>query len=226
MKLRLNTTIKLLAMATTMAVAASASAQSAGEWTVKVGLNKITPKVDSGDLSAPALPGTKVAVGSDSEPILVGAYGITDNFSVEIPLGLPYKHDLFGDGAIKGTGKLGSSQVLPVTVLGQYRFFEPSAQVRPYVGLGLTYAYFHKETGSGQLTAVINTGGSPASFKLDNKLAVTMQGGVAVAITQHWFADLSVTKTLLKTKAHYSTGQTQDVKLNPLGVSLGIGFRF
>ena len=48
--------------------ASSASAQSAGEWTVKVGENLITPKVSSGDLSGPGLGGVKVDINSAVHP--------------------------------------------------------------------------------------------------------------------------------------------------------------
>ncbi|MBC7405424.1 MAG: OmpW family protein [Cytophaga sp.] len=226
MKVRLNTTVKVLALAAAMMVASSASAQSAGQWTAKLGLNQLTPKVESGDLSAPALPHTKADVGSDTKPVLIFAYGLTDNISVEIPLGLPYKHTLYGAGAIEGTGKLGTSSVLPVTGFVQYRFFEPAAKIRPYLGLGATYAYFHKATGSGQLTALLNPGGPAATFKMENKMGATLQAGVSVAINEKWFADVGMTKTFLKTKATFSTGQTQNIKLDPLGVSLSVGYKF
>lgn len=227
MKVHLKTTVKMLTLAAALALCGTASAQSAGHWTGKFGLNKITPKVESGDLSAPALPHTQADVGSDTEPVLIFTYGWTDNISVEIPLGLPYKHTLYGAGAIEGTGKLGTAKVLPVTTLIQYRFFNPDAKVRPYVGVGATYAYFHRATGSGQLTALLDTGGATSSsFKLKNKLVATFQTGVAVAINERWYADLCVTKTFLKTTANFSTGQTQDLKFDPLAVSFGIGYKF
>lgn len=226
MKLRLHSAIKLLAVTAAMALASSASAQSAGQWTAKVGVNEITPKVDSGDVSAPALPGTKGDVNSSTRPIFVFAYGLTDNISAELDLGLPYKHTLYGAGAVQGIGKIGTVEALPPTAFIQYRFFEPSARVRPYVGLGVTYAYFQKATGSGQLTALTNTGGTPVTFKLDNKVAGTGQIGVAVTISERWFADLAITKTKLKTRVNFSTGQTQDMRLDPQAVSIGFGYKF
>jgi outer membrane protein len=228
MKLRLNSPLNLLALAAAamLAAASNASAQSAGTFLVKAGVNKITPKVESGDVSAPALPGTKTAVGSDTKPVLILSYMLTDNWSAELGLGLPYKHDLFGDGAIAGTGKLGSSEVLPPTAFIQYRFLDAKAAFRPYVGLGITYAYFQKETGSGQLTAVINTGGPATTFQIDNRFGATLQVGASYAISEKWFADVAVTKTYLKTTAHYSPGQTQDITFDPVGMSVGIGYKF
>ncbi|MBV7538795.1 outer membrane beta-barrel protein [Duganella sp. sic0402] len=224
----MKNTVKLLALAAAMTVASAASAQQgAGTWIGTLGANKITPKVESGNVSAPALPNTKTDVGSDTKPRFTIAYMLTDNVSAELDLGLPYKHDLYGAGSIEGTGKLATAEVLPPTAFIQYRFFKPDATVRPYVGLGFTYAMFQKERGSGQLTAILNTGSSSgATFKLDDKAAVSFQLGGTVKINEKWFLDASVIKTKLKTKAHYSTGQVQDVRLDPLAVNVSVGYNF
>jgi outer membrane protein len=226
MKVRLHSVVKMLVVAASMAAAAGASAQAAGQWTAKVGINKITPHVESGDISAPALPGSKGDVGPDTKPVLVLDYGLTDNFSAEIHLGLPYKHKIYGAGALEGTGELGTVEVLPPTAFIQYRFFEPSTMLRPYVGVGATYAYYQKATGSGKMTALTNPGGPPTTFKLDNKLAASVQLGLAVNLNEKWFVDAAIIKTFLKTTAHFSTGQHQDMTLNPQAVSVGVGYKF
>lgn len=226
MNQRFKHTVTLLAAACALAVAGAASAQSAGQFTAKIGAGKITPKVDSGDVSAPALPGSKVAVGPDTEPVFIFAYGITDNISAELDLGLPYKHKLYGDGSIKGTGQLGTIEALPPSAFIQYRFFAPEAMVRPYVGLGVTYAYFQKGTGSGQLTSLLNTGGPSTTFSIDGKAAFSAQAGVAVNLGPKWFVDLTVVKTKLEVETKYSTGQTQRVRLDPLGVIAAVGYKF
>ncbi|MGV7207779.1 OmpW/AlkL family protein [Oxalobacteraceae bacterium A2-2] len=218
---------KLLALAGALCAASAASAQQEkGSVLFTLGVNKITPKVESGDVSAPALPHTTADVDSDTKPRFTIAYMVTDNISGELDLGLPYKHDLIGDGAIKGTGKLGTSEVLPPTAFVQYRFFAPNAVFRPYVGLGVTYAYFQKETGTGQLTAIMNPGGSPTTFRLDNKWAASAQIGATFRINERWFVDATAIKTKLKTTAHYSPGQVQEVRLDPVAVSFSIGYKF
>ncbi|HEU5435951.1 MAG TPA: OmpW family outer membrane protein [Telluria sp.] len=226
MKQGFNKVAALLAASAALAFAGNASAQSAGQFTAKLGVGKITPKVESGDVGAPALPGSKVAVAADTQPVLIFAYGVTDNFSTELALGVPYKHKLSGDGAIAGTGQLGTVQSLPPSLFAQYRFFTPDTMVRPFVGLGATYAYFRKETGSGQLTSILNTGGPGVSFHIKNKVAPTIQAGVAFNINPKWFVDFTVTKTYLKTDTYYSTGQTQHVKLDPVGLIAAVGYKF
>jgi len=226
MKLRFNSALRLLAAIAAMAVAQGASAQAAGQWTFKGGLGKITPKVTSGDVSAPALPGSKADVNADTKPIFALAYGLTDNISVELDLGLPYKHEISGAGAIEGVGVVGTVKSLPPTLFAHYRFFKPDAKVRPYVGLGATYAYFASETGSGKMTALSDIGGPPTTFSIKNKLAATLQIGTTVAINERWFVDANISKTWLKTKVSFSSGQTQDMKLDPQAVTLALGYKF
>lgn len=222
----LHTAARLLALAAALSAAGGAAAQAKGDWTVKVGVNKITPKVESGDVSAPALPGTKADIGTDSKPILNLAYFVTDNIAAELDLGVPYRHDLFGAGAIEGTGKLGTADVLPPTLFAQYRFFGANAVFRPYVGVGLTYAYFRRERGSAQLTAVLNTGGPASTFSLEAKWAPSVQLGASYRLNERWSVDGGVIKTKVKTTATYSTGQTQDIRLDPVAVNVGVTFKF
>ena len=226
MKVRFNSVVKMLVAAGALACAAGASAQSAGQWTAKFGFNELTPKVDSGDLSAPALPFTRAEVSSDIQPVLIFAYGLTDNISLEAALGAPYKHRISGAGSIAGTGELGTVQALPPTLFAQYRFFSPNATFRPFVGLGATYAYFMKERGSGKLTALTNPGGTPTTFDIDNKFTYTAQLGVAMNFNERWFGDVTVNKSRLRTDVHFSTGQNQHMKLDPVAVVLAVGYKF
>lgn len=225
MKSRLNMGAVLVALAG-MAMAPGALAQSAGQWTFKAGLGHIMPKVVSGDVSAPALPGTKADVSDDTKPVFAIGYGLTDNIALELDLGLPFDHELSGAGAIQGTGVLGTVKALPPTFFVQYRLFAPSAMLRPYAGVGATFAYFAKETGSGQLTAISDIGGPPTTFSIKNKIAGTVQLGLDYNINARWFADLCVTKSFLKTRVSFSSGQTQDMKLDPLAVFVTVGYKF
>ncbi|MDK6078469.1 OmpW/AlkL family protein [Massilia varians] len=227
MKVRFNSLIKVLGVAAALACASTASAQSAGQLTAKIGANQLTPKVVSGDISAPALPGSKGDVEKDTQPVLILAYGLTDNISLETALGTPYKHKIYGAGAIAGTGQLGTVEALPATLFAQYRFGAPNALFRPFVGIGATYAYFMKERGSARMTAITNPGsGVPTTFSIDNKFTYTAQLGMAVNFSEKWFADVTVNKARLRTDVHFSTGQTQHMKLDPVAVVVAVGYKF
>ena len=177
--------LKIATIAIAMGAATSAAALDLQNWSVKVGVNKITPKVTSGDMTAPSLPGTKVDVGSDTQPIFSVAYNYNSNLSAELVLGTPYKHDIYGAGAIAGVGKTGTVKSMPPTLFGQYHFLEEQAKLCPYLGLGLTYAYFYGETGSGALTALTNTGSStPTTFSVDSAWGLSSQVGVIYRINE------------------------------------------
>jgi len=219
--------IALACAALGLFASSTAHAQSTGSWLVRAGATKITPKVDSGDLSPPGLAGSKADVESDTEFSGGITYMLNDNVSIDVPLAMPFKHNLVGAGAIAGVGKIGEVHALPLTVLGQYRFLEASSQFRPYLGAGLTYAKFYKEKGTAALSAL--TGGTPSNpttLSVDSKLGVTIGVGASVTFNERWFADVQLLKTYLKTTTTLSTGQTLDIKLDPVTTSLAIGYRF
>jgi outer membrane protein len=219
--------VKLLVAAGALAAAAGASAQSKGQFTVSVGANHIKANVESGPISAPALPNSLGDVSKETEPVAVFTYGLTDNISVESAIGTPYKTKLYGAGAISGTGQLGTVDALPAVALLQYRFFEPSARIRPYVGVGVTYAMFRKERGSFAMTALTNPGGGvPTTFSIDNKWTVSGQLGLQYNVTEKWFANASYIKTKLRTDVHFSTNQHQHMKLDPDSFILSVGYKF
>jgi outer membrane protein len=225
MKVR-NNVVQGLTLAMLLAAAGGASAQSKGQWAVSVGINQITPQVTSGAITAPALPNTLAHVDRDTQPVVVVNYGLTDNITGEFAIGTPYKHKIFGAGSIGGSGQLGTVEAMPPTAFLQYRFFQPNTLFRPYVGLGLTYAYFQKETGSFRLTALSTPGGPPTTFSIDNKWTVSGQVGTTVRLTERVFLNLAYVKTRLRTDVHYSTGQTQRMRLDPNSMMLAFGYKF
>ncbi len=204
----------------------AAHAQSAGSLIIKAGINNINPQVDSGDLSAPSLPGTKIDVKDATSAILTGTYMVTDNVSVEAFIGLPYKHDVVGAGTIAPAGKIGTLKQVSPTLMGQYRFMSPNATVRPYVGLGVTYAYFYGEEGSAVLTSLTNPGGTPTRMSADAAFGLSTQLGASFKLTDRWGIDASVIKTYIKTTSHLSTGQHIDTKLDPLSIGVSMSYRY
>lgn len=207
--------------------AGAAQAQTAGSWLVRGGVMNITPKVDSGNLSASSLPNTQID--ADGSTRLAGGitYMLTNNWSVDLPLAMPFKNNLTGAGAIQGVGKIGETKAVPMSLFGQYRLGEANAPFRPFVGAGLTYAKFYKERGTSTLTAITGgTSSNPTGLALDSRFGLSIQAGATVALNDRWFVEGSVVKTFLKTKGTLTTGQTIDVTLNPLTLALGLGYRF
>lgn len=218
---------KILAVAAMVCAGNAVFAQAAGDWMVRAGGMTITPQVNSENLSAPSFRESKSNVSSASALAGGITYMYTDNISFDLPVAVPFKHKLYGDGAgLRGTGKVGEVSALPITLFVQYRFLEPQTTFRPYVGVGPTYAYFFDTVGSGTLTQLTNPGGSPTTFSIDNKLTYTMQVGLTMAFDKNWFGDVFYTKTPLKTRTTLSTGQTQDMTLDPEAYGVAIGYKF
>src|SRR5512140_1367083 len=116
--------LKIAAVAATFFTANSALALDLQNWSMKVAVNRIMPKVQSGDMTGPSLSGTKVDVEGDTQPTVAFEYRYDSRFSSEIVLGTPCKHNLVGAGAVAGVGKTGSVKSLPPTVFGQYHFLD------------------------------------------------------------------------------------------------------
>ncbi|MDN3919203.1 OmpW/AlkL family protein [Roseateles violae] len=217
----------LCAAALALLGASAAQAQSAGSFVVRAGGTTIMPQVESGDLSAPSLAGTKIDVKKASQFTGGITWMWTDNIAIDLPLGLPFEHDVVGDGAIAGVGVLGTVKSLPMTLLAQYRFGQASSQIRPYVGAGATYAYFYDSEGTAVLSGL--TGGSPSkptTLSMKNAFGPALQAGLSVNLTERWSLDASVMKVFVKTTGTLSTGQTIDATLDPVAVSIAVGYRF
>lgn len=224
---RFKTLAAALAALTATLGAVSVHAQTAGSLMLRAGATQIRPDVDSGDLTAPSLAGTKADIRSSTRLSGGLTYMLTDQIAIDVPLALPFKHAIVGDGAISGVGKIGEVRSLPITVLGQYRFLDASSVLRPYVGASLTYAKFYKAKSTAALSAL--TGGTPTNpttLSVESKLAATLQLGASYRLDEHWFVDATVLHTFLKTRTTLSTGQTLDTKVDPNSLALTVGYIF
>ena len=220
---------KIVLSALVLSVCGIASATEESPWSFRIGVTSITPHVTSGDLSAASFMHTTSSISSATQ--LTGGinYRLSDRWSVDVPLGLPFKHDIYGDGAIKGVGKIGSTKALPATTLMQYRLTEGNTAFQPYVGAGLTYAKFFGQKSTNTLTSL--TGGKPdmpTTLSIESKIVPSVQLGAKWKINDVWALDINYIQTFLSTRTTLSTGQTLDAKLDPGSLSIGLsrGFSF
>lgn len=219
--------LTVAALAATLLAVSAAHAQGAGSLIVRLGATEISPDTKSGNLTAPSFAGTKASVGANMQPTGGLTWMWSNNIALDLPLAAGFKHEITGDGAIAGVGKIGEIKALPATLLVQYRFGAPDAAVRPYIGAGPTFAKFYGGRSTLALTAL--TGGTPANpttLSVQSKWTASGQVGLAWRLSTQWSIDTSVTYTPLKTRTTLSTGQTLDASLDPTSVSLGVGYRF
>lgn len=122
------------------ALALPVSAQSAGDWTIGLGLASVMPKDGNGTLTAGA-----VDVGNDLRPSITVEYFIRDNVGVELLAATPFKHDVSVGG-----GKVGTVKHLPPVVSLNYHWDTGSA-FQPYAGVGVNFTGFWDEKTTGAL---------------------------------------------------------------------------
>jgi hypothetical protein len=102
-------------------------------------------------------------------------------------------------------------------LFAQYRFGDAKAAFRPYLGAGLTYAYFYDENATNTLNALSGgTPSNPTTFSIESKFALSVQAGATYSFNERWFLDGVVGYTRLKNTTTLSTGQTQPMTLNPV----------
>jgi len=125
-------------LALTVAVATLAgplSAQSAGDWTLGLGIASVAPKSDNGTVA-----GAAATISENSQLSLTAEYFIRDNLGIEVLAASPFSHNIYLDGGFAGTTKH-----LPPTVSVKYHFQTGSA-FTPFVGLGVNYTTFFEES--------------------------------------------------------------------------------
>jgi len=205
------------------AIASQVAAQSEGMWSLKAGYNQFRPQVKSGDITG--VPGAKVDV--DKGGALFGSvsYMFTDNISAEFAFGIPPKLDIKGDGVIAQAGKIAETKVWSPILMAQYRFGSAATVLRPYVGVGASYVKFTGVETTPILSVLTNPGGS-TSASIDSAWGAVAQFGITYNLREKWFLDASIVPMRLKSRAHLSTGQKVDVRVNPMLVNLSIGLRF
>ena len=148
------------------AAAMPALAQSAGDWTLGVGVHAVDPKSDNGSLVDGAL---KVDVDTDVKPTLTFEYFVRDNLGIEVIAAWPFEHDI----AIDGLGTVGSTKLLPPTVSLQYHF-NSKGKVSPFIGAGVNYTTFFSEDTRGALEG--------SKLKLDDSWGLAAHAGVDFAV--------------------------------------------
>jgi len=163
-----HTLLPLLAASLAAVAAAPAFAQSAGDWTLGVGLHQVDPKSDNGKLADGTLP---LAIDSDAKPSVTFEYFVKDNLGVEVLGALPFKHEI----AVKGVGKVGQTKHLPPTITLQYHF-NSAGKVSPLLGVGINYTTFFSEDTTGALAGT--------KLKLDDSFGLAAHAGLDFKVSE------------------------------------------
>lgn len=151
----------------------------------------------------------RIHVDNKTIPEVDISYFFTKNIATELILTYPQKHDVTLDGS-----KIGSIKHLPPTLTVQYHFM-PEASFRPYVGAGINYTTF-----SG-----VNLLNGAGSLEHDS-FGLALQAGADVAIDKNWSINFDLKKVQIRSDVFISGAKASRVKVDPVLLGVGIGYRF
>ena len=135
------------------------------------------------------------------------SYFFSKNIAAELILTLPQKQ------AVSLNGDFGSFKHLPPTLTLQYHFTD-FQDFKPYVGAGLNYT---KITGD-HLSPGYNLDG--------HSFGAAIQAGVDVPLTKQLSLNFDVKKVNIKTDVYQNGSKAGTLKLDPVLVGVGVGYRF
>ncbi|GJJ05300.1 putative outer-membrane protein y4mB [Duganella rhizosphaerae] len=202
---------KLLAAAVlaTLSLAAGSNAMAEeSPWLVRVRAVHLDP-ADKSDPVGGAGASDRLTVSSKTIPDFDISYFFTPNLAAELLLTYPQKHDVALDGKNIGTFKH-----LPPTLLMQYHFVLNSP-LKPYLGAGVNYTTMSK----------VDLLGGKGGLEHDS-FGLALQAGVDYAIDKKWSLNFDVKKVQIRSDVFISGAKVSRVKVDPLLVGVGVGYRF
>ena len=190
--------------------------KAAGTFMIRARAIGVIPQNSDSSISAI---GGRVETSNAAAPEVDFSYFLTDNIALEL-IAATTKHDLYAVNsalAPNGSAKVGSTWVLPPTLLLQYHFM-PKERFSPYVGAGLNVSFFYNTKPVG---GVIN------QLAMSNNVGGAIQVGFDYNVAGNWFLNMDVKQIFLNTTASVNGGAVRaKTALNPTVVGAGIGYRF
>ena len=201
--------------------------------------------------------GSGASVSSATIPAIIVGYNLTDHVALETVLGVPFTVKFQATGTLAnesiaptalgiptGVGplgpELGEAKAAPPLITAVYKFLDPTASFRPFVGAGAAVLIaFNAKVTNPMLTAV-----SQPTMHVSPAPGLVFQGGLEARLSKSWFARLDVKYIAfmlanaevehiqVKTPSlplfdHVEVGTAKmSVWVNPLIIQAGIGADF
>ena len=168
--------------------------------------------IDPADKSAPVGgigASDRLTVSSKTIPEIDISYFFTPNIAAELILTYPQKHDVKLDG-----NNIGTFKHLPPTLSLQYHFM-PEKQLSPYVGAGINYTNISDVkllNGAGRLE--------------HDSWGYSLQAGVDYKLDKNWSLNFDIKKVQIRSDVFISGAKASEVKVDPILIGVGVGYRF
>jgi outer membrane protein len=188
--------------------AATAALAQESPWLVRARAVHIDPANKSDPVGGSGA-SDRLNVSSKWIPEVDVSYFFSPHWAAELILTYPQKHTVTLDGA-----DIGSFKHLPPTLTAQYHFL-PNTGIDPYLGAGLNYTLISKVrllNGAGRLE--------------HDSVGLALQAGVDVKLDDRWSFNLDVKKMQIRSDVEIAGARASRVKIDPVLLGLGIGYRF
>ncbi|MFZ5546118.1 MAG: OmpW/AlkL family protein [Pseudomonadota bacterium] len=197
-------------------LAGTASHAQSSPWLVRVRALNIDPANQSGPIPALAVPADAVQVKGRVIPELDITYFFTKQLSAELVLAFT-KLDARVTSSAAGAFDAGSFKALPPTLTVQWHFL-PDGQFRPYVGAGLNYT---------RLSSVKLGNAVTGPLDLDRtSIGPAMQAGIDIGLGGPWSLNVDVKKVWIETDLKSGGSKLSKLKVDPVLIGIGVGYRF
>ncbi|MEW5888353.1 MAG: OmpW family outer membrane protein [Pseudomonadota bacterium] len=208
----------LLAMGSAAALPALAAE---GNWMVRARAVYIDPanksEAGSGALNPTLLPADSIHVSAKTIPEVDISYFFTKNLAAELILTYPQKHKVsITSGPLQES--IGSFKHLPPTLLLQYHFL-PDGRFRPYIGAGINY------TRISSVKLRSNVAGVDLDLERDS-VGGALQAGLDMKLGDNLYLNFDIKKVLIDADVKLNGAKVSKVKVDPLLVGIGLGWRF
>ncbi|MGV0961771.1 MAG: OmpW/AlkL family protein [Limnohabitans sp.] len=196
----------VIAALATCGVGAVQAQQAQGPWMVRARAVHL-------DMANKDSTGLGLTVDNKTIPEVDVSYFFTPNIAAELILTVPQKQTVSSNGTSIGTFKH-----LPPTLLLQYHFTGLKGY-KPYVGAGINYT---------DISKVNLSAGAPLDpVTLDShSWGGALQAGVDIALDKNWSINFDVKKVYIKSDVYSIGTSAGTLKLDPVLVGVGLGYRF
>jgi outer membrane protein len=230
----MKTTTSIASLGAALALLAfSTGAQAQDSNTARIGAEAVFYHTAADDVSGPFVPpGVSADVGNVQTVYLAYLRRLTSHLDLELAAGVPPKTDTIGKGpAALGSAPwngvtVGTVKWLSPTVLLEYSFFDESAALRPFVGVGINFTHFYDRQINAAGQAAL---GGPTYVTLSNSIGPVGTFGAVYHFMHHWSLDLSFSAAEIGSHLDTNTNgivRKSYVSFNPQVVVFAVGYSF
>lgn len=185
-----------------------ANAQSAGDFWLGAGVQRIMPADDNGRLS-----GNPVDLPDSTRGAIIGEYMLRDNLGIEILMTLPVELT----ASTASAGRVGRVDQTSFTALALYHF-APMGNLAPFAGAGINFSRFSDETGFGAF--------SGADLSVDDSWGAALVAGLDYNVTPRGKIRADLRWSDIDADVKLDGADVGTVKIDPLSVGLSYLMRF